>query len=155
MYIKKNKKNRHFKKLFKSRHAQKVQFESLASSDLSCPKYSNIRSKSSQLHSIFIYITTKNEEEALLISSSLIKFKLIACANILPAIMSVFYWENAIQKTQETALIVKTTKDKFNQVCKTVMDLHSYTCPCIVALPIIAGNNDFLQWVHNTTHPLT
>lgn len=148
-------KNSFFKKLLKQNASCKgIALAGALSNNLTSKNYNKLCGKSKQFYNILVYITTKNDEEALLIASSLIKAKLIACANILPAIKSIFYWENALQQEQETALIVKTTRDKLSQLCTKVITLHSYDCPCIVAVPIIAGNNDFLQWVHNSTHTL-
>lgn len=101
---------------------------------------------------ILVYITTENPQQAMTIATALVEQKLAACGNILPAIQSVFYWDNAVQHSEESLLLLKSTPDRFEQLCAVVRALHSYTTPCITALPIVAGNPDFMQWIQETTH---
>ena len=87
--------------------------------------------------------------EARTISKILIEFKLAACVNLIPQIHSIYQWQGKIEETQEVALIAKTTTDCLENLKKTIIQNHSYECPCIVALPIVEGNQDFLQWIRN------
>lgn len=100
---------------------------------------------------LLIYVTTEHAQQALAIATALVEAKLAACANIVPAVQSVFYWDNAVQHSEESLLVLKSTQDRFDALCEKVRALHSYTTPCIVALPIVAGNPDFLQWIHDNT----
>lgn len=101
---------------------------------------------------ILVYITTENPQQALSIAKALVEQKLAACANIVPSIQSVFYWDNAVQHSEESLLLLKSTQECFERLCAVTCALHSYTTPCITALPIVAGNPDFMQWIHETTH---
>ncbi len=96
---------------------------------------------------ILVYITTPNVAEAKKIASALVQEKLAACANILPQISSVFYWNGGLQETDESLLLLKTSQNKFTALQQRVKELHSYELPCIVALPITAGLPNFLAWV--------
>ena len=96
-----------------------------------------------------IYVTTSNEEEALKIAGSLIEDQLVACANIIPGITSVFRWEGEIQKEREVSLILKTTEAHIPAVSDRVKLLHSYDCPCVVSWPLGGGNSAFLQWIES------
>ncbi len=94
-----------------------------------------------------IYITTENQEEAKKIASPVIEGGLAACANILPGMSSVFYWEGEVQSEQECILILKTDESMNEKLMERVRELHSYDCPCMLVLPIKDGNTDFLGWV--------
>lgn len=96
---------------------------------------------------LWVYCTTASIEEARKISKILIEEKLAACINLIPQIYSIYQWQGKIEETQEIALIAKTTVYSLENLKQTIIQHHSYECPCIVALPIIEGNQDFLQWI--------
>jgi periplasmic divalent cation tolerance protein len=98
-----------------------------------------------------IYITTSSTEEALRIGRDVVALRLAACANVLPGVTSVFRWQGEVQEDGETALILKTRSELVEPLTKRVKELHSYDCPCVVALPIAGGNPDFLQWIADET----
>ena len=75
----------------------------------------------------------------------------MACANIMPSIKSLFWWEGKIDESQEVVMIAKTRAALFEQVRDVVCDLHSYECPCIVALPIADGHEPFIAWLAQET----
>ncbi|MFB6257434.1 MAG: divalent-cation tolerance protein CutA [Flavobacteriales bacterium] len=95
----------------------------------------------------FIYITTESKEEAKKVAAPLIEEGLAACANIIPGMKSVFYWEGEVQSEEECILIVKTDERMNERVMERVRTLHSYDCPCMLVLPVKDGNKDFLDWV--------
>ena len=96
---------------------------------------------------IVIFITCANKQEAEKIAAGLISAKLAACVNIVPGIKSLFWWENKIDQAQELLLIIKSKKTKLSGIIKKVKSLHSYSTPEIIALPIVAGNKDYLKWI--------
>lgn len=100
---------------------------------------------------IVILITTPSVREARLIGGRLVEERLAACANIVPRIESIFSWEGKICKEGESLLFLKTRSKHFNGIVKLVHSLHSYTVPEIIALPIISGSKDYLDWIKNTT----
>ncbi len=75
-----------------------------------------------------------------------------ACVNIIDKMHSIYWWDDQIQENEETVLIAKTSKEKMEALTIRVKDLHSYSCPCVIALPIKAGNQDYLQWVIKETN---
>ena len=101
--------------------------------------------------STMIYITTSSREEALRIGRTVVADRLAACANVLPGVTSVYRWQGEVQEDGETALILKTRSDLVERLTARVKELHSYDCPCVVALPIAGGNPDFLQWIAEET----
>ncbi len=96
---------------------------------------------------IIIFVTAKDKKEATKIANGLLKAKLIACANIIPGVQSLFWWQGKIDRGSEVLLILKTKKSLFKKVEAQVKVLHSYTTPEIIALPIAAGSEAYLKWV--------
>ena len=81
----------------------------------------------------------------------LVRERLVACANIVPGMRAIFWWQDDVQEEDETILIAKTSGDLVDRVRERVVDLHSYECPCVIALPIVAGNPPFLDWIRDQT----
>jgi len=100
---------------------------------------------------IVIFITAANKKEAKRIASSLIKEKLAACVNIVEKVESLFWWQAKVDQAKEVLLIVKTKQQLLNKLIKLVKSLHSYSVPEIIALPVIGGNPDYLNWIDDVT----
>ncbi len=98
-----------------------------------------------------IYITTQTEDEAREIGRKLVETRLAACANVLPGMTSLYWWEGKVEEAAETVLILKTQEKLVNEVVEQVKSLHSYTCPCIISLNITNGNEEFLNWIIKET----
>ncbi len=106
--------------------------------------------------SCYVYITTETRKEALEIARSLVASRLAACANVLPSITSVFWWDGAVKEGAEAALIVKTRTELVDRLTEHVRALHSYHCPCVVAWSLETGNASFLAWIEaETSRPLS
>jgi len=103
----------------------------------------------------FVYVTTENEEQAMTIARAVVGERLAACGNILPGMRSVYWWDGALLEAAEAVLILKTRRDLFDTLAERIRELHSYDCPCIVALPIAAGSAAYLEWISAETsiHP--
>lgn len=99
----------------------------------------------------FIYITTGSHEEARAIGKELVSERLVACVNMIENMHSIYWWEGAIQEDREVILIAKTKAGLVRQVIEKVNTMHSYDCPCIVSLPILDGNPQFLDWIVKET----
>lgn len=99
----------------------------------------------------FLYITVGSAEEAASIARVLLDDRLIACANIIDGATSLYRWEGKIADEKEAVMIAKTREDLVEKVIERVRELHSYDCPCIVALPIVSGNPAFLDWIDEET----
>ena len=96
-----------------------------------------------------ILITANDAEEAENIAEVLLGERLAACVNIIPNLTSSFWWEGRIETGQESLLIVKTKAAKLNEITQSVKAVHSNTIPELIALPIIGGNQDYLDWIDN------
>jgi periplasmic divalent cation tolerance protein len=98
-----------------------------------------------------LYITTSKVEEARRIGNALVEARLVACANIVQGLESIYWWEEKVVQDREVLLIVKTRAELVDATIEQVKALHSYTCPCVVALPITAGNAAYLSWLEAET----
>jgi len=96
---------------------------------------------------IIIYVTVSKPQEAKKIASSLINKKLAACVNIVDRVESLFWWKGKVDSGKEVLMIIKSKKIKLAAIIKEVRSLHSYEVPEIIALPIIAGDKDYLRWI--------
>jgi periplasmic divalent cation tolerance protein len=99
---------------------------------------------------IVIFVTAKDKRQARKIASKLVEEKLIACANIVDKIHSLFWWEEKVDSSKEVLLILKTKMSLFAKIEKTVKSIHSYSVPEIIAIPIVAGQKDYLSWIENS-----
>jgi periplasmic divalent cation tolerance protein len=99
----------------------------------------------------FVYVTAGDVAEARRIGRTVVEERLAACANIVPGVQSVYWWEGQIEESSEAALILKTTGARLEALVERVRELHSYDCPCIEALAVVGGNAAFLDWVERET----
>ncbi|MCL2689018.1 MAG: divalent-cation tolerance protein CutA [Chitinispirillia bacterium] len=99
---------------------------------------------------ILVYITAKDKEQALSIGKTLVEERLCACVNILDSMTSIYQWEGEITTDNEAVLIAKTITEKFDALQNRVKELHTYTCPCIVSIPISDGSAQYLHWLKSS-----
>jgi len=95
---------------------------------------------------VVIFITS-TDEEAHKIAEVLLNQRKVACVNIVPGVSSLFWWQDKIDSAQESLLIAKTKASQLNELVRLVREIHSYDIPEIIALPIIGGNQDYLEWI--------
>ena len=93
-----------------------------------------------------VYIPCSSEQEAEKISEILVKERLAACANIIKS-KSIYEWENNLNKTDEWIILAKTLPEKFREIEEKVKEIHSYDLPCIIGIPIVDFNEEYLAWV--------
>jgi periplasmic divalent cation tolerance protein len=98
-----------------------------------------------------IYITASNAEEAKDLGRALVEARLVACANVIPNMTPIFWWDGRVQEDSEAILLAKTRNALVQQVIDFVQREHSYDCPAVLALPIQAGHAPFLQWIDEET----
>ncbi|HDQ44054.1 MAG TPA: divalent-cation tolerance protein CutA [bacterium] len=96
---------------------------------------------------IVVFSTASGGDEAERIARTLVEEKLAACVNVLPGIRSIYRWEDRVQQDDELLIVIKTTESRFPAVCDRIRDLHGYEVPEIVALPIIRGSEEYMDWI--------
>jgi periplasmic divalent cation tolerance protein len=100
---------------------------------------------------MFVYATAADAAEAERIGRAVVAERLAACANVLPGMRSIYWWQGKMEEGAEAVLILKTTRERLAALIARVKALHSYDCPCIEALEVAGGNPDFLAWVEAET----
>jgi periplasmic divalent cation tolerance protein len=99
----------------------------------------------------WVYMTAGSTDEARSIGRELVRLRLAACINIFENMNSLFMWEGDIQDEREVVMVAKTSNERVPELVEKVKSLHSYSCPCIICLPIQGGNKDFLNWIAEET----
>jgi len=99
---------------------------------------------------ILVYITAKDKEQALSIGRTLVEERLCACVNVIDSMTSIYQWEGQINTDNEAILIAKTASEKFDALQERVKELHSYSCPCIVSIPVSNGSAQYLEWMKSS-----
>jgi periplasmic divalent cation tolerance protein len=100
---------------------------------------------------MFVYATASDAAEAERIGRAVVSEHLAACANVLPGMRSIYWWQGKLEEAAEAVLILKTTRERLAALVARVKALHAYECPCIEALEVADGNPDFLAWVEAET----
>jgi periplasmic divalent cation tolerance protein len=103
------------------------------------------------MSALFVYITASSREEALDIGRAVVGERLAACANVLDGMRSIYWWQGRLMEEKEAAMILKTEQALLPSLIRRVRELHSYECPCVVALSIQSGNPDYLTWIARET----
>jgi periplasmic divalent cation tolerance protein len=98
---------------------------------------------------IVVFITASGTEEAQKIARSLLKRRRAACVNIIPEVDSHFWWDDKLDSASESLLVIKTRASLLPEIVRSVKKMHSNTVPEIIALPIVGGNQDYLDWIDN------
>lgn len=102
---------------------------------------------------LVVLVTTAGDEEAESLARTLLDQRLIACANVIPHLHSLFRWEGQLQRADESLLIVKTTPEMLEELVETVKRHHSYQIPEVIALPVAGGSGDYLSWLAAEVRP--
>jgi len=99
----------------------------------------------------YVITLTPNINEAKSIAHHLVKSRLAACVNIIPALTSVYEWEGEVCEESECMLLIKTKSALFNEVRDGILEKHSYELPAIVSIPLEQGFEPFLDWIKDQT----
>jgi periplasmic divalent cation tolerance protein len=102
---------------------------------------------------VIVFVTCGDAAEAGRIAEAVVTGKLAACVNVLPGIRSCYVWEGRLTWSEEVLLLIKTTRAAFAPLEKRILELHSYTTPEIVCVPIADGLDGYLQWIDASVAP--
>lgn len=100
---------------------------------------------------LLAFCTCPDEATAAGIAEALVKERLAACVNRLPALTSVYLWQGNMESDTETLLLIKTTSARFDALCERLVELHPYELPEIIATPVTQGLPEYLKWVSTCT----
>jgi periplasmic divalent cation tolerance protein len=100
-----------------------------------------------------IYTTYPSRAEAERVGRALVEQRLCACVNILPGIVSLYWWQGAIERAAEAVMIIKTRTALVERVRVAVKEAHSYTTPAFLVLPVESADKAYLDWLLAETEP--
>ena len=96
-----------------------------------------------------VFCTVGNLESAESIAKALVESKLAACVNIIKNLTSVYTWENKLCQEDEILLVIKTRENLFEELKAKIIELHEYSLPEIIFLPVTNGHEPYINWVMN------
>lgn len=102
-------------------------------------------------NNLVVLVSTASIEEARSIAHRVVAERLAACASIVEQVQSIFRWEEKITSEAESLIILKTSGARFTELQARIKSLHSYSVPEIIALPIVAGSEQYLAWLGKET----
>ncbi|MCY3022734.1 MAG: divalent-cation tolerance protein CutA [Planctomycetota bacterium] len=105
------------------------------------------KKKAKTLPAVRVILVTAPPKEAERIARQLVAERLAACANLVPGLTSLYWWEGKLNRDAETLVILKTLPRHVPRLLKRLKALHSYQVPEFLALPVVAANADYARWV--------
>jgi len=100
---------------------------------------------------IQVSTTTGKREDAEKISQEIVSQRLAACVQLAGPITSQYWWKDKIEKAEEWLLLIKTKNDLYPQLEEAIRKIHPYDVPEIIAVPVIAGSREYLEWIKRET----
>lgn len=100
-----------------------------------------------------VLVTVPSQEEGERIARGVLERKLAACANIIPGVQSLFWWQGRLEETIEALMVLKTKAEALPQLIEAVRDMHSYAVCEVIEIPVGQGNRAYLDWIEDTVQP--
>jgi periplasmic divalent cation tolerance protein len=91
-----------------------------------------------------------NGGDAQRIGRALVERRLAACVNVVPGVTSIYAWKGSINTHEELLLVIKTRREKLDEVRSALLELHPYEVPELIALPIEGGHHAYLEWIEDS-----
>ena len=102
---------------------------------------------------IEVEVTCPDKDSAQDIARAALQARLVACANILPGLESLFHWQGQIDSETEVLLRMKAPDTRFGALCDVIAAHHPYALPAITAVPVAAAGPGVAEWVANECQP--
>jgi periplasmic divalent cation tolerance protein len=100
-----------------------------------------------------VLVTCGSIAEARRIGRKVVKKRLAACANLVPGVESIYTWKGKVERAREILIVIKTNANRLPELEREVKRAHSYDVPEFIVLPIIAGSQNYLAWLQESTTP--
>ena len=100
---------------------------------------------------MLVLTTLPNSDAAAELAKSVVNEKLAACANVLPAVRSIYRWQGKVQDENEVLVLFKTTQEHFERLKARILELHPYEVPEVLAIPVEQGYQAYLDWLAQET----
>ncbi|OGR93104.1 MAG: hypothetical protein A2992_08875 [Elusimicrobia bacterium RIFCSPLOWO2_01_FULL_59_12] len=102
---------------------------------------------------LIVFCTAASPEEARTLTEALVGEKLAACVSVVSQVHSTYWWRGRMERANESLLIIKTQSGKFTALARRIKELHAYSVPEILAVPVVKGNPDYLKWLKESLLP--
>lgn len=102
---------------------------------------------------VLVLTTLPADADAQAFAHGIVSERLAACVNLLPLMESIYRWEGKVESEPERQVVVKTTRERVEDLWERVRELHPYDVPEFVVVPIVDGNDAYLRWVAESTQP--
>lgn len=96
---------------------------------------------------ILVMTTMPNLADADVLAQQLVERKLAACVNLQPNVHSVYMWQDVLERANEVAMVIKTTKERYSELEKFLQSAHPYALPEIIAISLVGGLPAYLEWI--------
>ncbi len=96
---------------------------------------------------VFVYTTWPSAVEAEAAGRALVERRLAACVNVLPGMVSLYWWEGKIERAGEAVMIVKTRMSLTGELEAAVKSLHPYSVPAFAVMPLESIEGNYLGWL--------
>jgi periplasmic divalent cation tolerance protein len=100
---------------------------------------------------IVVLVTASTRKEAAKIARAMIQEKRAACVSIVPGLTSFYHWQGKVHKSREALLILKTTRQQYSALERSICGMHSYEVPEVISIPIDKGLPQYVEWVIRET----
>lgn len=101
----------------------------------------------STIEVIMVFVTVPGARVGSRVSKGVLTSRLASCVSVIPRVRSMYWWEGKITQANEVMLVMKTTKSKYKKLERRIMELHPYQVPEIIAIPLVAGLPQYIEWV--------
>jgi len=98
---------------------------------------------------LMVYVTASDRKEAEKIAKKTVSLRLAACANVYDGMNSFYMWDGKMQSDNEAVIILKTKESLLPELKKKVKELHSYSCPCFLAIPVVYADEEYAAWMND------
>ena len=96
---------------------------------------------------IIVFVTVPGLREGSRISKAILTSRLAACVNVIPGVQSMYQWKGKIVREKEAMLVMKTTRIRYRKLEQKIKKLHPYEVPEVIAIPLICGSSQYIEWV--------
>ena len=100
---------------------------------------------------MFVITTLPNADAAAELAKNVVTERLAACANLIPALRSIYKWQGKVQDENEVMLLLKTREEHLDRLKLRILELHPYEVPEVLAIPVESGYRAYLEWIANET----
>lgn len=100
---------------------------------------------------LLVFTNLPDREAAMKLAQGLVEKRLAACVSVLSGCTSVYRWEGSVEHADEVPVLIKTRASRYPEIEAAIRSLHPYELPEVIAVPVVRGLSDYLEWVAEET----